>query len=81
MVEILVTMIVSGILLLAVYDGLTILNSGIARFEGADDCQQLNWLEHFEILEFRSDSVRVDGALNVFYVCGEPVDTLADYGL
>lgn len=49
MVEILVTMIVSGILLLAVYDGLTILNSGIARFEGADDCQQLNWLEHFEI--------------------------------
>lgn len=73
-------MILSGLILLAVYDGLDILNSGVKRFDRADDYGQLDWLEHYEILEFRSDSVRKDGNVNVFYICGEPADTLMDYG-
>lgn len=80
LVEVLVTMLLSGLLLLAVYDGLDILNSGVRRFGNADDYEHLDWLEHYEILEFRSDSVRMDGNINVFYVLGEPADTLMDYG-
>lgn len=80
LVEVLVTMTLSGLLLLAVYDGLDILNSGVGRFDNADDYGHLDWMEHYEILEFRSDSVRKDGNINVFYICGEPADTLINHG-
>lgn len=78
--EVLITMILSGILLLAVYDGLDILNSCIRRSDNTDDYVHLDWLEHYEILEFRSDSVSKKENINVFYVCGEPADTLVNYG-
>ena len=80
LVEVLVTMALAGILLLAVYDGLEILNSGINRIDDSDDYERLDWLEHFEILEFRCDSVKRVGNANVFYLCGEPIDTLFIYG-
>ena len=80
LVEVLVTMTVSGLLILAVYDGLDTLSSGIERLDGADDYERLDWLEHYEILEFRSDSVRQYKNINVFYVGGEPIDTLLSYG-
>ena len=80
LVEVLVTMALAGILLLAVYDGLEILNRGIDRIDDTDDYEHLDWLEHYEILEFRYDSVRRVGNANVFYLCGEPIDTLVDYG-
>ena len=80
LVEVLVTMALAGILLLAVYDGLEILHRGINRIDDTDDYEHLDWLEHYEILEFRCDSViRVRNA-NVLYLCGEPIDTLEDYG-
>ena len=47
LVEVLVTMALAGILLLAVYDGLEILNSGINRIDDSDDYERLDWLEHF----------------------------------
>lgn len=80
LVEVLVTMILSGILLLGVYDGLEILNRGINRTDDSDDLEHLDWLEHYEVLEFRSDSVKRVGNSNVFYLCGEPLDTLVTYG-
>lgn len=80
LVEVLVTMILSGILLLGVYDGLEILNRGINRIDESDDYERLDWLEHFEILEFRCDSVKRVGNANVFYLYGEPIDTLVIYG-
>ena len=80
LVEVLVTMILSGILLLGVYDGLEILNRGINRTGDSDDLEHLDWLEHYEVLEFRSDSVKKNSNANVFYLCGEPIDTLVDYG-
>ena len=80
LVEVLVTMALAGILLLAVYDGLEILNSGINRIDDSDDLEHLDWLEHYEVLEFRSDSVKRVGNSNVFYLCGEPLDTLVTYG-
>lgn len=80
LVEVLVTMALAGILLLAVYDGLEILNRGINRIDKTDDYERLNWREHYEILEFRCDSVNKVGNANVFYLCGEPIDTLVDYG-
>lgn len=80
LVEVLVTMILSGLLLLAVYDGLGMLNSGVERFDNTKDYEHLDWLEHYEILEFRSDSVKTDGNINVFYICGEQADTLINYG-
>ena len=80
LVEVLVTMALAGILLLAVYDGLEILNRGINRTDDSDDLEHLDWLEHYEVLEFRSDSVKRVGNSNVFYLCGEPLDTLVTYG-
>lgn len=78
--EVLVTMIFSGLLLLAVYDGLNILSRGVKKLDDVDYYGSLDWLENYEILEFRSDSVRKNGKVNVFYVNGEPVDTLVNYG-
>lgn len=80
MAEVLVTMIFSGLLLLAVYDGLNILSRGVKKLDDVDYYGSLDWLENYEILEFRSDSVRKNGKVNVFYVNGEPVDTLVNYG-
>ena len=80
LVEVLVAMALAGILLLAVYDGLEILSSGINRIDDSDDYERLDWLEHFEILEFRCDSVKRVGDTNVFYLCDEPIDTLVIYG-
>ena len=80
LVEVLVTMALSGILLLAVYDGLDMVKAGIEKSDNVDAYEHLDWLEHYEILEFRSDSVRKNGNVNVFYVGGEPADTLVNYG-
>lgn len=80
LVEVLVTMALAGILLLAVYDGLEILNRGISMIDDTERYEHLNWLEHYEILEFRCDSVKRVGNVNVFYLCGEPIDTLVNYG-
>ena len=80
MAEVLVTMIFSGLLLLAVYDGLDILSRGVKKLDDVDYYGSLDWLENYEILEFRSDSVRKNGEVNVFYVNGEPADTLVNYG-
>lgn len=80
LVDVLVTMALAGILLLAVYDGLEILHRGINRIDDTDDYEHLDWLEHYEILEFRCDSVIRVGNANVFYLCGEAIDTLEDYG-
>lgn len=74
-------MALSGLLLLAVYDGLDIISSIAGRFNNADIYEHLDWLEHYEVLEFRSDSVRKEGTANVFYVYGEPADTLLNYGI
>lgn len=80
LVEVLVTMALAGILLLSVYDGLEILNLGNNMTDDSDDLEHLDWLEHYEILEFRCDSVKRVGNANVFYICGEPIDTLVIYG-
>lgn len=80
LVEVLVTMILSGLLLLAVYDGLELLNKGLSQLDDGDDYGRLDWLEHYEILEFRSDSVRRTEMMNIFYNSGEPCDTLVNYG-
>lgn len=80
LVEVLVTMIFSGILLLAVYDGLDILGRGVEKLDDVDYYGSLDRLEKYEIMEFRSDSVRKNGKVNVFYVNGEPADTLVNYG-
>lgn len=76
LVEVLVAMTLSGLVLLAAYDGLNILCSGIKRFNAADCYEHLDRLEHYEILEFRSDSVIADGDISIFYLNGKPVDTL-----
>lgn len=81
MVEVLVTMTLSGILLLAVYDGLDIISDGIGSVDRTDVYGHLDWLEHYESIEFRSDSVQKNGNLYVFYLYEEPVDTLVEYGL
>lgn len=80
LVEVLVAMMLSGVLLLSVYDGLEMLDRGIEEYDDADDDARLDWLEHYELLEFRSDSVKTIGQMNLFYQNGEPCDTLMNYG-
>ncbi len=73
-------MILSGLLLLAVYDGLGLISKGLSLSEEQIKYDYLDWYEHYEIMAFRSDSVRIVGNMNLFYVDGEPVDTLMNYG-
>ncbi|MGM9763931.1 MAG: hypothetical protein ACI3ZQ_07925 [Candidatus Cryptobacteroides sp.] len=80
LVEVLVTMILSGLVLLAVYDGLELVNDWLGRVGHSDVCGQLDWLEHYEVLEFRSDSIGQFENGTVFYFCGEAIDTLMNYG-
>ncbi len=79
LVEVLITMILSGILLLAVYDGLEIINGSMVKFNMLYGYDRLDRLEKFEILEFRSDSVIIKDSIIVFWAGAEQIDTIMHY--
>ena len=80
LVELLVMMIMSGLLILAVYDGLDTINRYMKSKDSTEWHEHLGWLEQYEILEFRSDSIITSERNVVFYMDGEPVDTLIYHG-
>ena len=57
--ELLVTMIVGGILLLAIFDGVDIIRKSIGPVEAMDFGEELSRLQEEEILEDRPDTVSV----------------------
>lgn len=57
--ELLVTMIVGGILLLAIFDGVDIIRKSIGPVEMMDFGEELSRLQEEEILEDRPDTVSV----------------------
>ena len=74
--ELLVTMIVGGILLLAVFDGLDIVRRSVGDSELTDFGSGLARLQEWEVLQERSDSVVVRDSLCLFYRNGKVTDTL-----
>ena len=57
--ELLVTMIVGGILLLAIFDGVDLIRKSIGSVEMMDFGEELSRLQEEEILEDRPDTVSV----------------------
>lgn len=57
--ELLVTMIVGGILLLAIFDGVDLIRKSIGPVEVMDFGEELSRLQEEEILEDRPDTVSV----------------------
>lgn len=57
--ELLVTMIIGGILLLAIFDGVDIIRKSIGPVEAMDFGEELSRLQEEEILEDRPDTVSV----------------------
>lgn len=80
LVELLVMMSLSGLLLLAVYDGLDIINGYMKSNDSSQWHEHMGQLEQYEILEFRSDSIITSETNVVFYIDGKPVDTLINHG-
>ncbi len=57
--ELLVTMIVGGILLLAIFDGVDLIRKSIGPVEVMDFGEELSHLQEEEILEDRPDTISV----------------------
>lgn len=57
--ELLVTMIIGGILLLAIFDGVDIIRKSIGPVEAMDFGEELYRLQEEELLEDRPDTVSV----------------------
>lgn len=57
--ELLVTMIVGGILLLAIFDGVDLIRKSIGPVEMMDFGEELSRLQEEEILEDRPDTISV----------------------
>ena len=74
--ELLVTMIVGGILLLTVFDGVDIVRRSIGDGGLGDFGSGLTRLQEWEMLQERSDSVVVKDSLYLFYRNGVVTDTL-----
>jgi hypothetical protein len=74
--ELLVTMIVGGVLLLTIFDGLDIVRRSVGDGELTDFGSGLARLQEWEMLQERSDSVVVKDSLCLFYRNGKVTDTL-----
>lgn len=64
--ELLVTMLLGGILLLLVFDGVDMLRMSLSRYSLGDFGEDLNRLERYEMLAERSDSVGVGDSVRFF---------------
>lgn len=74
--ELLVTMVVGGILLLIVFDGVDIVRRSIGSGDLMDFGKGLSRLQEWEILEDRSDSVVLSDSAYLFYRNGEVINTM-----
>jgi len=74
--ELLVTMVVGGILLLIVFDGVDIVRRSIGPGDLMDFGKGLSRLQEWEILEDRSDSVVLTDSAYLFYRNGEVINTM-----
>lgn len=64
--ELLVTMLLGGILLLLVFDGVDMLRMSLSRYSLGDFGEDLGRLERYEMLAERSDSICVGDSVSFF---------------
>ncbi len=74
--EVLVTMVLSGIVLLALYDGFDIAGKALRRTALESKGDVLAGHCALEIMMMQSDSLCKTGNMLVFFSCGKPCDTL-----
>ncbi|MCR5244534.1 MAG: prepilin-type N-terminal cleavage/methylation domain-containing protein [Bacteroidales bacterium] len=74
--ELLVTMVVGGILLLIIFDGVDMIRRSIGTGDLMDFGEELSLLEEREILEDRSDSIVLKDSVCLFFRNGEIIKTL-----
>lgn len=64
--ELLVTMLIGGILLLLVFDGVDMLRMTLSRYSLGDFGEDLGILERYEMLAERSDSIDIGDSVRFF---------------
>lgn len=74
--ELLVTMVVGGILLLTIFDGVDLVNRSLGTGDLMDFGEDLSHLQEWETLEDRSDSVVFRDTVYLFYRNGEVIKTM-----
>ena len=74
--ELLVTMVVGGILLLIIFDGVDLVRKSMGTGDLLDFGDDLSCLQEREILEDRSDSVVFRDTIYLFYRNGEVIKVM-----
>ena len=74
--ELLVTMVVGGILLLIIFDGVDLVRKSVGTGDLLDFGDDLSRLQEREILEDRSDSVVFRDTVYLFYRNGEVIKVM-----
>lgn len=74
--EILVTMMIGGILLLFLFDGIDMIHGVAKQNKGTDIMSKMNKLEEYELLKEKSDSVFIGDSVR-FYMRGIEIGACA----
>lgn len=64
--EVLVTMLIGGILLLFLFDGIDMIRAIVGQSHEAENQPNINRLEKYELLKEKSDSLAVDDSIRFF---------------
>ncbi|GEM_PF-2729062 len=78
--ELLVTMIVSGILIMLTFEGLEMVRRSVRTVDIEDFGESLLQLQREEYLEYTTDSSVVVNDLRIYYRAGDACDTVRLYG-
>ena len=78
MPEILVTMLIGGILLLFLFDGIDMIRTIVGQSHEAENRPDINRLEKYEMLKEKSDSLAIDDSIR-FFSRGEEIGKCAKW--
>ena len=74
--ELLIAMVVGGLLLLIIFDGVELIRRSIGPGNNMSFGEDLSRLQEWETLEERSDSIRFSDSVYLFYRNGEIIKTI-----
>ncbi len=64
--EVLVTMLIGGILLLGLFDGIDMIRAAVQQNHKTERKPNINSLEKYELLKEKSDSLSIDDSIRFF---------------
>ena len=76
--EVLITMLIGGLLLLFLFDGIDMIRAIVRQNRELDVMSGLNKLEEYELLKERSDSLCIGDSI-VFYMNGKEIGSCAKW--